>query len=491
MIEEHVTEERLERFLRTSEELTPEEREELSKHLTRCKLCEEHLQALQRFYLDLEKRLQEEPTERDRAFAQTLMLRKAPRLLPSPALLKKQMGSFLEKVKVAIEPYRPPLPQRLFRYVLAHPARTAGATTLAALALMAAFLVFRPPAADVNPAYAKIENYVLSVYSRTGEVLWTKSAVGVPDASSQSPVAPPIRRSILVTDIDGDASNEVLLTGTARTRTEWAPDTLYCFNQDSTLRWKHGMGSIIAFGKMDFISHSKWYIANFFTVENGGGAKPRLFVLAHVNPYFPSKLFELNPMNGREQQSYWHPGQLEQVLIHDIDLDGKNEIVLGGINNAYERACIAVLDPSHISGCGPTTPELAPKIVGKGTEEYYLLLPLTKLGETMGEVSYNEVNELKLDEDGSITVSTHEALNSDSPGGILYTIVQNMKVVVATGGDPFLKSHQRLVAEGKLQERLDPEYWEELKNAVRYWDGDKFVHEPIMNSLYQAAQNLP
>lgn len=487
MIDKHITEEHLERFLRAPEKLTQEEHGAINTHLTRCRLCEEHLQALQGFYADLEERLQEGPTERDGALAETLLLRKAIRLLPSPGLLKKQMGSLLEKVWVAVEPYPPPLPRRILRYIVAHPVRTAGVTTLAALALMAAFLIL-PPANDVNPAYAKIENYTLSVYNKTGEVLWTKSALGMPDISSEN-LWENRRRFILVDNIDGHGANEVLLTGVSNSAL--AQDTLYCFNSDGTLRWKHGLGSIIAFGEMDFIPHSRWYFYDFFVLANQATGKSRLFVLAHITPYFPSKLLELDPASGLERQSYWHPGHLEEVLTHDIDLDGRNEIILGGINNIYKRACIAVLHPANIGGYGPVRPKSAPENLPKGQEEYYLLFPLTQLGQTSGDVPYNVVGELELNRDGSITVLTEEAPNTDIPGGILYTIVPGMKVVAATGSDPFLKSHQRLVAEGKLQEKLGPEYWEELKNSVRYWDGERFVYEATGNAWYFGERKLP
>jgi hypothetical protein len=282
--------------------------------------------------------------------------------------------------------------------------------------------------------------------------------------------------------------NEVLLSGVL-TQRPFAQDTLYCFNSDGKLRWKHGVGQAIAFGEMVFTAHSQWIINNFFIIENT--ERPRLFGLARVDPYFPSKLFELDPKDGRELQNYWHPGHLEHILILDVDLDGKQEIILGGGNNAYNRACLAVLDPSNLSGYGPATPEFAPKNLSKGKEKYYVLFPFTKLGKTIGTNPYNFVYKLIRNRDGSILAYTEEVPGAPlgRRGGILYTFTSMMKVQTVVGGDSFIKLHGRLVKEGKLQERLGPAYWEELKNSVLYWDGERFVNHVTGNAWYSAPRN--
>ena len=489
MKDPHCSEPQLEAFLRMPDTLTAKQKQEIRSHIERCKLCAEHLKTLEEYYSDLETRLRQPATDRDYAFAASLMFQESNRLPPSRSLVKKRSESLLENAGVAIEPYRRPLPQRVFRYLILHPVKAAGTATISAMILTAAFFLLHP-SKDLNPTFAQIENNVLSVYNKHGEVLWKKSVFGLPDVTSAIRLIGEKKRFVLVDDLDGDDQNEVLLTGTSSSPSV-AADTLYCFNSNGKLRWKRGVGQVIIFGKMTFTAHSNWKIADFFVFTNDDSEKSHLFVLVRADPYFSTKLFEIDPRDGSELQSYWHAGYLNTWLLHDIDLDGKKEILLGGMNNAYRRACLAVLDPSNIQGYGPMTPDFAPKKIPKAPEKYYLLFPATELTEILGRFPYNHVNALILNNDGTIIVRTGELTEHMGGEGILYTVFPGMKVKVAVGSDTYIKVYEQLEEEGKVHEPLTPSYWEKLKNSVLYWDGEKFVNQPTGNAEYFKRQTVP
>jgi len=73
MNKQHCTELQLELLAGFPEKLTERDRKEIDEHVSECKLCEEHLETLRRYYADLEQRLAEEPSEKDKLFARALL----------------------------------------------------------------------------------------------------------------------------------------------------------------------------------------------------------------------------------------------------------------------------------------------------------------------------------------------------------------------------------------------------------------------------------
>jgi len=68
----HCTEYQLELLAAFPGELTEPEHAQISLHASKCSLCEEHLATLRRFYADIEHRLQQEPSHKDKFYAALL-----------------------------------------------------------------------------------------------------------------------------------------------------------------------------------------------------------------------------------------------------------------------------------------------------------------------------------------------------------------------------------------------------------------------------------
>jgi hypothetical protein len=488
---EHPTEYQLQKALLNPHEVTPEEQSGLESHLAECSLCREHLLRLRQFYEGVKVELKSGPTERDRDTAE-MILSSHRKALPSEAL-QRQHEAVLDAYAEVIEPYRRPLVQRIIWYARVHPVRFAGATAFG-VAAVALALLFARPSKDPNPTHGRVQNQVLYVYNKDGEVLWTKPALGMEDQFNNENLAVEGgRRSITIDDIDGDGVKEVLVISYLPSRllkaSSFARDSIYCFNRGGDLRWRAGCGEMIRFGEMDFASQGFWEVLSVFFVENRKTSRPQLFALALVSPHWPMKLFELDPKSGRELQSYWNTGGLNMVLLQDLDGDGNLEIVLGGINNAYRRASIVVLDPSRVDGCGPTLPQFTPSAVGRGTEKYYALLPRTDSGELLLTSGYNLIIQLFPVGQNRLKTQTKED-TAGVAGGVLYTFGPQMQIQSVIADDIFIKRHEQLEKQGKLTKKLGPAYYQELKDSVLYWDGDRFVSTPTMNKYYlQSKQN--
>lgn len=488
---EHLLETQLERLLLTPHELTTEDRARLESHLDACSLCREHMLRLRAFYSGVKAELENPPTQRDQQMAEAI-LSSGRKALPSEAL-QRQPETVLDAYAEVIEPYRRPLIQRFVRYVRMHPVRFAGATSVGAIGLALLMLLVRPMK-DTNPTYASVKDFVLTVSNKDGEVLWRKLLPGVPDGNTFNgwvdERVPSPRRYVVVDEIDGNGRNVVLVAAWTE-GTPQASDSLDCFEGDGKLRWAIHAGRPIAFGEKDWAVGADLAFASSFVVKEKTRKKSHLFALAGSKEYFPSKLVEINPRYGDILHTYWHAGQVGWHLVLDVDGDGLDEIILGGISGPYKSACIAVLDPLAIDGCGPATSDYLPKGVMRAREKYYLLFPMSDLGKATSKQLFNTMRQLTTGPNRSFTVYTWEGQWPNGVGTLLYHIVATMRVGSVVSGDDYDAVYERLLKEGKLHHKLDQAYLESLARAVLYWDGEKFVNTPTMNKYYVQGKQVP
>jgi hypothetical protein len=486
----HPSEQERELYASMPDVLSAERRSIIESHIRRCRRCREEITRLHSFFEDVHQRLSDSPKEIDRVIAQRLSIPQSPKSLPP------WEGRLLTDTDAPI--IRSSF--GLMRYVKQNPLKTGGVVSLAAALVIAVAALLKTPA-DTNPAKAAVRNSVLYVYNSAGQLLWTKSARGLQDDSSKyNPLVDDLGSPsfVRVFDIDGDGRNEALVTlEPARAAGllkpyDFAPDTLYCFNSDGSLRWKHGMSGGMRFGAVDFSKNPHWHIWKFLPVRRSSRERVQLFVLAYIRPSWASKLFELDPQTGKELQSYWHTGGMSSAVEADVDGDGIKELVVGGMNNHLRGAAIAVFDPRSVQGAGPTIPEMVPTEAGKGTEKYYLLLPRSSLGIALGtRTPYNSVTQIQVTTEGRVVIQTNETNRADYDAGLVYGFGDNMRINYVVANDPFEVNFEKARKQGLIKDELNAAYYENLRKSVRYWDGERFVNEPTMNKRYWSGRNLP
>jgi len=214
--------------------------------------------------------------------------------------------------------------------------------------------------------------------------------------------------------------------------------------------------------------------------ENNGSVD--LFALAGHYMYYPSLIVRLSASTGRVLNEYWHSGNLRGLRYEDIDGDGTAELVAFGENNGYDMASLAVFDPRTLSGHSPAPPAYTPPSIPAGTEKYYLLFPRSDV-QKVATHKRNVAEGIELRNDGLLRVVAAEIVgNLWYP--VYYFFDTSMKCVKVEADDILIDLHRKLEAEGKLTGRLDAKYYEELRQGVLYWDGEKFVKEPTMNKNY-------
>ncbi|MDE3059107.1 MAG: hypothetical protein KGJ59_14240 [Bacteroidota bacterium] len=482
-----VTEEELDFFVRFPERLSQERRKAIEAYVKNNTFAADYVARQKKFYAELDSELNEQPTEHETALADRF-LRKRQLFLPPLGLTRSEKKEISEPWFEVIGERRT-LSVRFVQYVRRYPVRTTGfASIIAAAVFMLATLV--QPKIDSNPVYAKLTNYVLRVYNSEGAQLWTKSMLGY--AGDSSFTSTPYHQTLLVADIDGDGKNEVLIAAGNNAEITW-DDTLKCFNYDGALRWKRTVGAPVLFGGRHSSKNMTWQYTSIFTFSDSAietadrsASKPRLFGTAG-SEYLPSKLFEMDPLTGKDLQAYWVPGGINAALPMDIDNDGKEELLVGGNNDAWNRAFLAVLDPSNINGHAPVCGDYVPENCPPAHEKYYLLFPFTEYGQLLSpKVSTNYTTRLIAQNNGAFTAVIQEVFgdrDSKYEGTIHYTISPTMKIHLLFD-DPFVKGHEVLEREGKLKDKIGDEYANKLIHEILFWDGEKFVDHPTMNKLY-------
>jgi hypothetical protein len=494
----HPSERQLETLILEPERLSAEARNALRQHIEKCALCREHWDRLKLMYRSIEDELRSEPTRRDREFAERLLASEERLALPERGVVRRKesgLSEVLETYAEVIEPYRRTALERFVRWVRIHPVRfaTASAFSLAALALLT--ITLTRGTKDTNPVYAEVKNAVLRVYNKEGEVLWSRSALKLPNGSTRFSFenSSENTRFVTVEDIDGNGRNVVLVTGlTVASRN--GLDSLFCFEGSGKLRWKIGAGKFATFGKKGvglfteagFVSH---------VVLKSSERPPRLFALVNDVGFSPAKLIEIDTQTGREMHAYHHRGSLKVLLKTDIDNDGKQELVVAGVNDGYDRACVSVLEPDKIDGHAPVPSELLPlENILPAKEKYYVLLPVSDLGRTRGRTLFNIVELAYISTDNPLIVHAMEPTATDLTIGatpaVVYVFGEAMQVVNVTGDNNFLKTYPKFYP--NVQNiKLNLAYWNALRDSVLYWDGEKFVHTPTMNKRYSSVKALP
>ncbi|MBI4810959.1 MAG: hypothetical protein HY800_05880 [Ignavibacteriales bacterium] len=309
---EHIDDKILDKLFVCPDEISSQEKNDINSHLEKCALCSEHAAKLKNFYHQLNANLESPPTERDKAFADKLLTRNRLALPEKKLALQERVDDALSTFVEIIEPYHRPLMQRFVRYIQIHPIRVASGFSMAACLAALAFF-FAKPVKDVNPYFAEIKNYNVVVYNKDNEKLWSKGKVGfseepvcrIKDGVNGKYEVSGIRaRAVLVDDINNDGINEVLFSGGMKNMGQFAQDTLYCYNKSGNILWKYYASKSLAFGNLDFTAYADWFVADYFSVINTSVHKKQLFVLSLQESYSPSRLTEINPVDGSEIQSY-------------------------------------------------------------------------------------------------------------------------------------------------------------------------------------------
>lgn len=480
---QHLDEHTIELYVLDPAVLDADVCQRVKQHLAECAACADLEQRFRSFYAEVERELQKPPTDRDAAFSDSLLAPRR-RSLPERGLEHQsaRVRDSLEKVSSEVSTPSPSFLRRVTRVIRTHPVRSGVFATFAAAAIVALFSLFKPGTAG-NPTFLKVDKGLVSVFGEQGELLWQKLVTGIPDGRSDVAVSLDLqeKRYFSITDIDGNGRNVVLLSGPtpASRKAVLATDTLYCYEGDGTLRWRAGAGSLAVFGESGKAQSTRKLFVDWTTVQRKDHP-PKLFAIARDYSYSPAKVAEIDARTGRELSSYHNRGHAQRLLATDVTNDGNEELVWGGINDAYNNAFVAVLDPHNVKGHAPVPDMFHPVSEPAGSEMYYILFPQSPVGKALSTAPYNATNVITPREGGGFNVGAVDFISPQDEtlnGSILYSFNSSLRCESSITGDGWIGAAQRAKHLG-FDILLEAERVRTFKDSLMYWNGDGFVNTP-------------
>ena len=306
------------------------------------------------------------------------------------------------------------------------------------------------------PADFRIEVSTLIVTDGQGRELWRHQFSSRFDLGAYN--RPDAIKRCTFADFDSDGGVETLFVyvplefGSVGT-------TLYCFAQDGSLKWQFEPGGKIADTRQEYFP--PFFISNVQIVPVPGSG-PRILVSSNHYLHNPNQIAMLSPA-GKLVSEYWHSGHLLTVSRADLDGDGIEEILLGGVNNGYRQATVVVFDPREISGASA---QPGRQILGfpPGTEKAVVLFPKTCLARTS---PYNRVQTLWVTKERRIVVPVVEGVSeTKNPGVMIYELDFGLNVVSARPDSHLQESHRILEEEGQLDHAWTEEETARLRSQV-------------------------
>lgn len=483
---EHIDDKILEKLFVCPDELSSQEKNDIILHIKKCSLCREHSVKLEDFYQQLQNNLESPPTERDKALAEKLLARNRLALPEKKLALQERVDNALSTFVEIIEPYHRPLAQRFIRYIRIHPIRVASGFSMAA-ALVFATLLFRPMFKDTNPSYARAKDEFLVAYNQNGEELWRKHIGPYYDATMLERQGFLLPNYLITSDIDNNGRNEILALFGFMDCPQPLKNTLYCYKSDGTKKWHKEFHWNQKFGDEVFADNYSTHSILVHDFDQDGSKD--IITLLYSSGYYPCVVVKADPTNGNTISEYWSSGTISDMTFFDYNNDGIDEIFLTGQNNGYNLASLAILDPRSFTGHTPAPLSYTPHGVPVGREQYYILFPRNDLKVTSSHKRNISFRVIVQDVESFFTPVGESVDNNNYFTHFHFN--SSMECTKVDGEDRFVALHQKLEKEGKLTQKLDAQYYEDLRKNVLYWDGEKLVNTPTKNSIYTKSVNLP
>lgn len=460
----HIDEKILELYVLEAAEVF-EKRVEIEQHINMCIGCRNLYEEINSYYIEVGE-LEE---ERIKINTQLITMRN----FTSP----KSMSGYSTLSQIP-KTY----PAQVIFFIIRHP--IASLMSLAAAFVFGVlFMMPKPAEQDTNPEYARAKDEFLVVYNKNGEVLWRKH-IGIgydlENLQKQEPGFYP-DEYLQAVDVDEDGKKEIIAT--FGMLSEWQPkNAIYCYTSDGDERWTYRFNRQMTFGNNVF--DDTYQFRNFLVEDFDRNGSFEIIAAINHGGWYPTAITKIDATEGKLLNEYWHSGSIHRLINRDLNNDGIEEIIATGENNGFNLASVFVLDPRNFQGHSPAPEEYTPKDISIGNEKYYLLINRTDLKKYASH-KRNMARGIRFTPDGSLIVAVTEEIDLKQYT-LLYIFSPTLQCLTVDGEDKFVTLHNKFVTEGKLTEKLDKKYYEDLRKGVQYWDGERFVNYQTTNKNYLA-----
>lgn len=445
-------------------------RRAIEAHLTSCRGCRQLVEKMQTVY-----------REAEREFLQENGGRAASRSLVKKAV---HLSNVYHESTRSIVPEPRGFVGRAWWYAKRHPVSSGAGLTVLAIALVVVLLNGGSIFKDTNPVHARFnsEKGRLAVFNKEGEQLWSLPWYGERDLPANDLLT-------IVTDLDDDGRNELITMRSSLGTAEESRDILKVFDSQGNLKLKKKLGRpFTALGKMYDIDFSPSWI--FVGKMEQHEQKEIMVGLSHVHS--PFVILRLNHQ-GEEIGEYWHYGHLYSNRLIDFGGDGKKGLVVGGsvdvqagittsededsINDWH--AVFTILDPTRIVGKTQSSVTQVFGFTVSKAEQYYIALPKTEVLRLFSQKPKIDAIEFPDSEHLTVWSTSGDPPKQEYGSSFEYVFTNDLRVIDIKPSDVTRRLYHQLFREGRLKNRLDNTYLEELKKSVRYWDGSGWRKEVV------------
>jgi hypothetical protein len=328
--------------------------------------------------------------------------------------------------------------------------------TVAALALLAWWTLAGRKGA---PADYRVGPNTLAVLDGAGRELWTVRLEHTLQADAyQGELG---FQKVWFGNLDRDAGVETLFVSWPENRGETGT-TMHCFSEQGAEKWRFTAGRAVSDAMTDF--SPGYFIERFLVLKDPGEIHPRIYVTSHHHSFYPNQVAVLDHQ-GKVLAEYWHSGHLPYVAAADMDGDGIQDLILGGVNNGYKAATVVVLDSRNVSGAS-VQPGGDPRRLGRipdACEKARLIFPRSCVNRKFAE--YNCVQRMSTAEAG-LVVRVME--RPESPyAQVIYSFDRNLKLVSLDYSDALRNLHRELFLRREIDHALSEREVAEMAKIVR------------------------
>jgi hypothetical protein len=318
----------------------------------------------------------------------------------------------------------------------------------AALSIVA-YISIRVLAMPDQPTLGRLEGSALVIMNAEGKELWRKvfpEGFGPDWYYSQS--------RIWFGDLEGKRHTSVLFSySPAAARFQSHPSTLICYSDRGKEKWRRNFGRDLPELNGSPATFKTLGLAVLKATEK---RPPRIVVSNWDDPWWPNQIALLDS-GGHTVSEYWHSGGLNNLVLADLDGDGRQEIVATGVANGYDhQATLVVLDPDRVFGASTEVrPEFQIHGSGVAQERLRLLFPRSDLNRALFQ--FNDAVDPTI-EHGNLRVAVDECTAPAFGCPILYEFDRNFRLIAAfAGGDEFRSAHEKFYQTGKDAHTLSAE----------------------------------
>jgi hypothetical protein len=234
--------------------------------------------------------------------------------------------------------------------------------------------------------------------------------------------------------------------------------------------------------KVDFMSNhyeSDCFFQGILVDNFGADNKKEIFsgVDNGRSPWFLARFDAIGNTLGR----YWHFGQMSRLYGAELDSTKSKQILLCGVNQVRELekdqfAVMEVIDPEKIVGDAEASATRGFGFHVSGAELFYIRIPESDMEIALGLHPDPPVL-ISSDGEPQIRIVVGRTSSTEPPIGFEYIFSKDMSLQGVKYQSQDVEIHATLKKEGKISSTFDKKYMDELKNAVRYWDGKKWKKE--------------